>query len=96
MDKACRGTIAKAGFGRYFTHRTGYSIGIAFPPDWGEGHIMSLKDGEQMVLRERMTFHMVPATLVYGQHGIGVSETVLVTRDGCEVLGDSPRELAIK
>jgi len=96
VDKACRGTIAKAGFGRYFTHRTGYSVGIAFPPDWGEGHIMSLKDGDQMVLREGMTFHMVPATLVYGQHGIGVSETVLVTRDGCEVLGDFRRELAIK
>jgi Xaa-Pro dipeptidase len=96
VDKACRGTIAKAGYGQYFTHRTGYSIGVAFPPDWGEGHIMSLKDGDQMVLREGMTFHMVPATLVYGQHGIGFSETVLVTGDGCEVLGDFQREMVIR
>jgi Xaa-Pro dipeptidase len=96
VDKACRGTIAKAGFGQYFTHRTGYSIGIAFPPDWGEGHIMSLKDGDRTVLQEGMTFHMVPATLVYGQHGIGCSETVLVTKDGCEVLGNFSRELVVK
>lgn len=96
VDKACRGTIAKAGYGQYFTHRTGYSIGVAFPPDWGEGHIMSLKDGDQMVLQEGMTFHMVPATLVYGRHGIGFSETVLVTGNGCEVLGDFQRELVVR
>jgi Xaa-Pro dipeptidase len=96
VDRACRGAITRAGYGDYFLHRTGYSIGVAFQPCWGEGHIMALKGGDQRILKEGMTFHMVPAVMVYGEHGIGFSEMALVTKDGCEVLGNYPRELIVK
>lgn len=40
--------------------RSGYSIGIAFPPSWDEGYIVSLKQGDSTVLKKGMTFHIIP------------------------------------
>jgi Xaa-Pro dipeptidase len=96
VDEACRGTIERAGLYDYFRKRTGYSIGIGFPPDWGEGHILSLKKGDPTPLAPGMTFHMPPALRVPAECGVGFSETVLVTESGCEVLTNFPRELAIR
>ena len=96
VDRACRNVVEKAGVGEYFRHRTGYSIGINFPPDWGEGQILSLKPKEKRKLEQNMTFHMVPLCLKYRECGIGFSATVRVTRNGCEVLNSLPRELIIK
>jgi Xaa-Pro dipeptidase len=96
VDAACRGVIERAGFGQYFTHRTGYSIGVNFPPDWGEGEILSLRRGEPTPLEPNMTFHMVPLCLVYREVGIGFSATVRVTGSGCEELTSLPRRLVVK
>ncbi len=92
-DSACRQVIEKAGFGEYFRHRLGYSIGINFPPDWGEGQIMSLRQGEPRLLEPNMTFHMVPLCLVYREFGIGFSATIRVTETGCEAFSRLPLEL---
>lgn len=96
VDAACRGVIERAGFGKYFTHRTGYSIGVNFPPDWGEGQILSLRRGEPTRLETNMTFHMVPLCLVYREVGVGFSATVRVTETGCEELTRLPRTLVVK
>lgn len=96
VDAACRGVIEKAGFGKHFTHRTGYSIGINFPPDWGEGQILSLRRGERTPLEPNMTFHMVPLCLVYRELGVGFSATVRVTETGSEELTSLPRSLIVK
>jgi Xaa-Pro dipeptidase len=96
VDAACRGVIERAGFGKYFTHRTGYSIGLNFPPDWGEGQILSLRRGEPRRLEPNMTFHMVPLCLVYGELGVGFSATVRVTETGAEELTTLPRKLVEK
>ena len=96
VDAACRGVIEKAGFGKYFTHRTGYSIGVNFPPDWGEGDVLSLRRGEPTPLEANMTFHMVPLCLIYREVGIGFSATVRVTETGCEEFTTLPRKLVVK
>lgn len=96
VDAACRGVIEKAGFGKYFTHRTGYSIGVNFPPDWGEGEILSLRRGEPTLLEPNMTFHMVPLCLIYRELGVGFSATVRVTETGCEELTSLARKLVVK
>ncbi len=96
VDAACRGVIEKAGFGKYFTHRTGYSIGVNFPPDWGEGEILSLRRGEPTLLEPNMTFHMVPLCLIYRELGVGFSATVRITQAGCEELTSLPRKLVVK
>jgi Xaa-Pro dipeptidase len=95
VDEACRSVIEKAGYYENFRKRTGYSIGCAYPPSWVEGHIIDLKKDDPRVLEPGMVFHMPPALRKYDKFGVGVSETVLVTQTGCEVLTCFPRELFI-
>ena len=87
-----RQAIIDAGWGDVHRNRSGYSIGVSYPPDWGEGHIYSLQDEETRPLEAGMVFHLVPNVLIPDVAGVAVSETVLVTPDGCEALTDYPRE----
>ena len=93
VDKAGRDVIAKAGFGPWHRHRIGYSIGVNYPPDWGEGQIFSIRKGEKRVLEENMTFHLVPGCLIFDEMGIVTSASVRVTATGCEVLNTLPIKL---
>jgi Xaa-Pro aminopeptidase len=90
---ACQVVIDRAGYTDSFRKRTGYSIGISFAPDWGEGGILSLYTGVATELQPGMTFHIPPALRIYGRFTVGVSETVVVTERGCDVLGSIPRPL---
>ncbi|MBH0238645.1 M24 family metallopeptidase [Methylobrevis albus] len=91
---ACQAVIDKAGFTENFRKRTGYSIGISFAPDWGEGGILSLYTGVDTPLEPGMVFHIPPALRIYGQFTVGVSETIVVTETGWRALGTIPRPLA--
>ena len=93
VDRVSRAVIADAGFGENQASRTAYSIGIAVPPDWGEGQILSMKPGEGRPLQENMTFHLIPWVQFPGKGGVGCTETIRVTANGCERLTDFPREL---
>lgn len=95
-DAACRGVIEKAGLYERFRKRTGYSIGLAYAPDWGEGHFLGLQKDDPTVLKPGMTFHMPPALREYGKYGFGVSETIVVSETGCEVLTAFPERLIRK
>jgi Xaa-Pro dipeptidase len=90
---ACQAVIDAAGYTDAFKKRTGYSIGISFAPDWGEGGILSLYTGVTTELKPGMVFHIPPALRVYGEFTVGVSETVVVTETGCRVLGTIDRAL---
>jgi Xaa-Pro dipeptidase len=96
VDQAGRRIVEAAGLGKYWLHRTGYSIGVGFPPGWGEGHIFDLKPRDERRLQAGMTFHLVPLLLIPGMGAMGLSETVLVTRTGCEVLTRIPRRLLVR
>lgn len=93
VDDQARKVIDDAGYGAHFRHKAGYSIGIAFPPDWSEARTLMLRHGEERRLVPGMVFHFLPAVFEYEQFGIGVSETVLITEDGHEVLTDVPRHI---
>jgi Xaa-Pro dipeptidase len=96
VDAACRGTIAKLGFDQYFPHRVGYAIGIAYPPTWAHGGAFSINRHVQERLEPGMMFHIVPAVFLPGIGGFGMSETVLITESGREVLTDLPRTLFVR
>jgi len=92
VDRKCREITESAGVEGKFAHRTGYAIGIGFPPNWSEGKFLALRADDPTVLEPGMTFHCVP-TLFGEQYGMCFSESVLVTDQGCEVLTDFPRKL---
>ena len=92
VDAACRQTILDAGFCDY-THETGYSIGVCYPPGWNESHIMNLHPGDDTVLVPNMVFHLVPSLIIPEMCGhVGFSDTVVVTESGREVLTNSEVE----
>ncbi len=73
--------------------RIGYSMGLNYPPDWGE-HTASIRRGDLTVLQPNMTFHLIPG-LWFDNYGIEISESFRVTETGCEVLTNFPRQLFV-
>ncbi len=74
--------------------RLGYSIGIGFPPDWGE-RTVSIRADDTTVLEENMTFHVIAGMWMTG-YGFEASESVRVTPTGAELFTSAPRELIHK
>ena len=95
VDKAARKVIVDGGYGDKFRHKAGYSIGIALPPDWSEARTMMLRGGETRPLQPGMVYHFLPAVFEYKEYGVGLSETVLVTESGYEILTDVEQKLFV-
>jgi len=82
----CREVIDSHGLLDTYRKRSGYSVGIAFAPDWGEGHILSLKETEHRSFEPGMVVHVVPTLREGDKAGFGFSGTVVITEDGPEVI----------
>ena len=89
VEAAWRAAIARHGLKK--ESRIGYSIGLAYPPDWGE-HTISLRQGDQTVLTSGHVVHAILGMWMQGW-GIEISETILITGAGCETLTRFPREI---
>jgi ectoine hydrolase len=92
VEEAWRAVISSHGFEK--SSRIGYSVGIGYPPDWGE-HTMSLRPGDSTVLEPGMTFHMILGMWL-DDSGFELSETFHVTPAGAECLTGFPRKLFVK
>jgi Xaa-Pro aminopeptidase len=92
LARAWNWTLAEHGLEKH--SRLGYSIGIGYPPDWGERTI-SIRSEDESVLAENMTFHVICGMWMTG-YGYEVSESVRITRTGVETLTSFPRALIRK
>jgi ectoine utilization protein EutD len=92
VEAAWRAVIARHGVKK--ESRVGYSIGLNYPPDWGE-HTMSLRPGDKSVLEPNMTFHLI-AGIWMDDWGIEISEAFRVTERGAETFCTAPRQLFVK
>lgn len=92
VAEAFFGTLQKRGFEK--DSRAGYSIGLSYPPDWGE-RTLSIRRGDRTVLEPNMTIHFMPA-LWLDDGGLELSETILITPSGADCLCQTPRKLVIK
>ena len=91
--------VVDAGLGhdRYRRHHCGYMVGIGFPPSWvGGSSVVGLRAGGDLEIREGMTFHVLSWLLDQKPADFVISDTVLVTADGGEILTDSPRDPIVK
>ena len=84
--------LARHGFHK--DSRTGYGIGVSYPPDWGE-RTMSLRRGDRTELRPGMTFHFMTG-LWLADMGLEITESILITEGAAECLADVPRQLFVK
>ncbi len=71
--------------------RIGYSIGVAYSPDWGE-HTLSFRPGETDTVPENATVHIILGMWMDGW-GMEVSETIHVRENDAICLTDFPREV---
>ena len=74
--------------------RCGYSIGLSYPPDWGE-RTLSLRKGDKTELKPGMVIHFMPG-MWFGDWGMEITESVLITNTGSETLANYPRKLFSK
>ncbi len=87
VDRAARSVIEAAGYGAYFTHRTGHGLGLEVhePP-----YIVA---GNTALLQPGMTFTVEPGIYLPGKGGVRIEDDVMVTETGGESLTTFPREL---
>ncbi|WP_417626860.1 M24 family metallopeptidase [Pararhodobacter aggregans] len=85
-------TLGRHGFRK--DSRTGYSIGLSYPPDWGE-RTLSLRRGDLTPLQPGMTLHFMPA-LWLDDGGIEITEPILISETGVETLSTLPGALFIR
>jgi ectoine hydrolase len=93
VEAAWRRVIARAGYEK--ASRIGYSIGLNYPPDWGE-RTASLRQGDRTLLKPDMCFHMILG-MWQDDWGFELSETLRVADAGApEILTRFPRDLVVK
>lgn len=92
MHRAFLDELQSHGFDK--ESRAGYGIGLSYPPDWGERNI-SIRPGDTTEFEPGMTFHFMPA-LWQDDWGLEITESVLITDTGNELLADVPRMLFVK
>lgn len=90
VDKAARDYITEKGFGKYFTHRTGHSIGLEVHE---AGDVSAVNEA---VIHPGQCFSVEPGIYI-PEEGIGVriEDLVLITEEGCEVLNHYPKDLTV-
>jgi Xaa-Pro dipeptidase len=94
VHRLCHETYRRAGYGDEHLARSGYSIGLNYAPDWGEGQIVSFMESDHTPLVANMTFHLMPS--LRAEYNTCLSEAIRVTDDGCEVLTTTPRDLFVQ
>jgi Xaa-Pro dipeptidase len=87
VDHAARKVIDAAGYGKYFTHRTGHGIGM-------EGHEDPyMYAGNKLILTPGMTFTVEPGIYLRDINGVRIEDDVIITEDWAESLSNYSRDL---
>ena len=90
VDLAARNYIEEKGYGKYFTHRTGHSIGL-------EDHeFPDVSSVNQDIIKVGQCFSVEPGIYLPQENlGVRIEDLVLITEDGCEVLNHFTKELIV-
>ena len=87
VDRAARRVIEQAGYGPYFTHRTGHGLGL-------EAHeAPSIVEGNAQMLDVGMVFTVEPGIYLPDVLGVRIEDDLVITPDGAESLTSFPRDL---
>jgi Xaa-Pro aminopeptidase len=91
VEAVWQGVLKRYGYAK--ESRVGYSIGLNYPPDWGE-RTASLRPGDKTELQAGMCFHF-QSGMWLDDFGAAVSEPFVVTAKGGERLSHVRRELIV-
>ena len=89
VDKVARDVITKAGYGEYFTHRTGHGIGMdvhEFP---------SIGGSEDITIEKGMCFSIEPGIYIPNQVGVRIEDCLYVAETGAKSFTQTSKDLLI-
>ena len=89
IDRAARQVIEEAGYGEYFTHRTGHFIGREVHE---AGDVSEFNQAKAQV---GQIFSIEPGIYLPGKVGVRIEDLVLVTETGCQVLNQVSKDLIV-
>jgi Xaa-Pro aminopeptidase len=89
VDRKARQVLESEGFGKEFVHSTGHGLGLEIhePPRVGRRDKTRLQAG--------MVITIEPGAYIQDFGGIRIEDTVLVTKNGCEILTPTSKELMV-
>ena len=87
VDKCARDIIRDAGYGDYFGHGLGHSVGLFIHEE--PRFSPKCKD----ILESGMVITVEPGIYLPGEFGVRIEDLVVVTEDGYRNLAESPKEL---
>ncbi len=93
VDQATREHISNAGYGQYFTHRTGHSIGVHVHGNGANMDNLETKDDREII--PNTCFSIEPGIYLPGEFGVRSEVNVLVRDGAAEVTGKIQRELVL-
>jgi Xaa-Pro dipeptidase len=97
LYEAWQRVVDRAGLSHYRRHHCGYAVGIGFPPSWTGGNkVTGLGPGSAIELETGMAFHILSWLMGTGRGDFFMSNTVLLTADGPEVLTGTPADIAVR
>lgn len=88
-DRLARQVIEDAGFGDYFGHGLGHSLGLEIHEN------PRLSPSEDTILQPGMVITVEPGIYLPDWGGVRIEDVVVMTENGCEVLTNSEKDLTI-
>lgn len=89
IDAAARQVITDAGYGQYFGHGYGHSLGM-------EVHeAPSCNPSGETLMEANMVSSAEPGIYLPGKFGVRIEDVVIFTAEGCENITQSPKNLLI-
>ena len=92
VDEATRAVITKAGYGEYFVHRTGHSIGAEVHGNGANMDNLETKDDREILPN---TLFSIEPGIYLPEFGVRLEVDMLVRNGAAEVTGRIQREIVL-
>ncbi|MDR1260152.1 MAG: aminopeptidase P family protein [Oscillospiraceae bacterium] len=86
IDETARNIIVAAGYGDYFGHGLGHSLGLNIHEE------PTLSPQSKEIIQEGNVFTVEPGVYFANQFGVRIEDTIFVTKDGIKNITKSPKE----